>query len=207
LSAAAVVLLFGVGFVMLNDEDRTPSAANSEPGADVTPTPLASEPGDRAVTAGYINDFGNVCEGRQILNAAPYSGASGAKAYVFANSPDRPAFWSSTSIASSRSYYAENMESVSVVGCLEFVGGGEGTPLECKYTGTSQRITIDYTPSRYKLTFYAAKTAEKIGDGGTVSTPANRCPTFISSYNKNTMTAYASPDSAAISAALEKFLS
>ncbi|MGK5672157.1 hypothetical protein ACSNOB_04830 [Micromonospora sp. URMC 106] len=192
---------------MLDDEDRTPRAASSEPGTDVTPTPLASEPGDNAVTARSTNDFGNVCEGRQILNAAAYSGATGAKAYVFANSPDRPAFWSSTSIASSRPYYAENMESVSVVGCLEFVGGGEGTPLECKYTGVGQRITIDYTASRYKLTFYAAKTAEKIGDGGTVSTPAKRCPTFLSSYNKNTMTAYASPDTAVIAAAMEKFLS
>ncbi|MER7474882.1 hypothetical protein [Micromonospora sp. NPDC000018] len=199
----------GVGFVFL-DDDPVPSATSSGPGTDNTPTPGKSEPGDNAVTARYEDDLGDVCEGRQILNAAPYNGPSGAKVHTFANTPERPASWSSTSIASNKPYYAKNTDftSVSVVGCLEFVGGGEGTPRECTYTGTTyNRVTLDYVPSRYKLTFYAAKTAEKIGDGGTVSTPATRCPTFISDYNKTTRRAYASPDTDIIQAALDKFLS
>ncbi|MEU4779973.1 hypothetical protein [Micromonospora sp. NPDC023633] len=162
------------------------------------------------MTARYDNDLGNVCEGKPILNAAPYAGPSSAKVYTFANSPDRPALWSSVSIASNKPYSAKNtdFEAVSVVACLEFVGGSEATPLECEYTDTlHHRVTIDYVSSRYKLTFHAAKTAEKIGDGGTVSGPASRCPTFISSYNKNTKKAYAPPDTGTIEAALHKFLS
>ncbi|MFG3701976.1 hypothetical protein ACGF5C_29385 [Micromonospora sp. NPDC047620] len=225
LSAAAVVVLLvlcgaGVGFVLVNDDDdptpvasATPSGS-SEPGTDATPTPGQSEsqdPGNsnNAVTARYSSDLGDVCEGSQILNAAPYSGASGAKAYVFSNNPDRLTFWSSKSVASNKPYYAKSadFESVSVVGCLKFVEGSEGTPRKCQYKDSSDKqVTIDYISSRYELTFYAAKTGEKIGDGGTVSAPANRCPSFIS-YNKNTMKSYASPDSGTIEAALDKFLS
>ncbi|MEU5948657.1 hypothetical protein ABZ793_24290 [Micromonospora sp. NPDC047465] len=208
----ALLVLAGVGLALVDDDEQTPSATSGGPGADASPTPGGSEsqePGDNAVTARSDSDLGNVCEGSQILNAAPYNGPSGAKAYTFANSPDRPALWSSTSIASDKPYHAEStdFESVSVVGCLEFVGG-QGTPRECEYTDLgNRRVTIDYVASRYKLTFYAAKTAEKIGDGGTVSTPANRCPTFLSSYNKNTDKAYASPDTDAVETALDKFLS
>ncbi|MEU4645533.1 hypothetical protein [Micromonospora sp. NPDC023814] len=206
------LLVLAVGLALVDDDDHTPSATSGEPGAGATPAPGGSEsqePGDNAVTARSASDLGNVCEGSQILNAAPYNGPSGAKAYTFANSPDRPALWSSTSIASNKPYYAgsTDFKSVSVVGCLEFVGG-EGTPRECEYQDTLlKQFTIDYVSSRYELTFYAAKTGEKIGDGGTVSTPANRCPTFLSQYNKNTMRAYASPDTDTIEAALDKLLS
>ncbi|MEV5764773.1 hypothetical protein AB0L34_09370 [Micromonospora sp. NPDC052213] len=214
LAAAVVALLVlaGVGLALVDDDEQTPSATSGGPGADATPTPGGSEsqePGDNAVTARSDSDLGNVCEGSQILNAAPYDGPSGAKAYTFANSPDQPARWSSTSIPSNKPYYAgsTDFKSVSVVGCLEFVGG-EGTPIECEYKDTLlKQFTIDYVSSRYKLTFYAAKTAEKIGDGGIVSTPANRCPNFLSQYNKNTMRVYASPDTDTIEAALDKLLS
>ncbi|MER5334456.1 hypothetical protein [Micromonospora sp. NPDC002717] len=210
-AVVALLVLAGVGLTLVNnDDDHAPKATSGEPGA--TPAPGGSEsqePGDNAVTARNDSDLGNVCEGSQILNAAPYNGPSGAKAYTFANSPDQPALWSSTSIASNKPYYAgsTDFESVSVVGCLEFVGG-EGTPRECEYKDTLlKQFTIDYVSSRYKLTFYAAKTAEKIGGGGTLSTPANRCPTFLSQYNKTTMRAYASPDTETIEAALDTLLS
>ncbi|MGK5676797.1 hypothetical protein ACSNOB_28655 [Micromonospora sp. URMC 106] len=225
LSAAAVVILLvlcgaGVGFVLVNNDDddptpvasATPNTTSSNPGTDASPTPGEPEPepnNNNAVTARYSSDLGDVCEGSQILNAAPYSGPSGAKAYVFSNNPDRLTFWSSKSIASNKPYYAKSadFETVSVVGCLKFVEGSEGAPKKCQYKDSSDKqVTIDYVSSRYTLTFYAAKTGEKIGDGGTVSAPANRCPSFIS-YNKNTMKAYASPDTGTIEAALDKFLS
>lgn len=224
LSAAAVVVLLvlcggGIGFFLVNNDDddptpvasasANPTASNS--GTDPSPSPEQSESeqpnGNNAVTARYSSDLADVCEGSQILNAAPYSGPSGAKAYTFSNNPDRPTFWSSKSIASNKPYYAKSadFESVSVVGCLKFVEGSEGTPKKCQYTSSGKQVTIDYVSSRYTLTFYAAKTGEKIGDGGTVSAPASRCPSFIS-YNKNTMKAYASPDAGTIEAALDKFL-
>ncbi|MFG1954430.1 hypothetical protein [Micromonospora sp. NPDC048830] len=226
LSAAAVVVLLvlcgaGIGFALVNNDDdptpiasATPSGSSTESGTDATPTPGQSESQDsgnsnNAVTARYSSDLGDVCEGSQILNAAPYDGASGAKAYVFSNNPGRPTYWSSKSLPSSKPYYAKtaDFETVSVVGCLKFVEGSEGTPRECRYKDSSDKqVTIDYVSSRYTLTFYAAKTGEKIGDGGTVSAPANRCPIVIS-YDKTTMKSYASPDSGTIEAALDKFLS
>ncbi|MEU6076726.1 hypothetical protein [Micromonospora sp. NPDC047074] len=227
LVAGAVVLVLaicgaGIGFVLVNDDDEpvvvassspTPDAGggNTSPGTDASPTPGQQDPppNNNAVTARYSSDLSNVCEGGAILNAATYSGPAGAKAYTFSNNPDRQTSWSSRSIASNKPYYAKSADftTVSVVGCLKFVDGSQGTPRKCQYKDSSDKqVTVDYVSSSYTLTFYAAKTGEKIGDGGTVSAPANRCPSFIS-YNKSTMRSYAAPDSGTIEAALDKFLS
>ncbi|MER7169699.1 hypothetical protein ABT336_27065 [Micromonospora sp. NPDC000207] len=151
----------------------------------------------------------SVCDGSPILNAAAYSGASGAKAYTFSNAPDRPNNWSTRSVSSNKPYYARSTEftQVSVVGCLKFTEGSQGEPRECEYKDSSDKqIKVKYISGKYTLTFYAAKTGEKIGDGGTVNAPANRCPSFIS-YNRQTMESYAAPDSGTIESALDKFLS
>jgi len=226
LVAGAVVLVLaicgaGIGLFLVNNDDEpsvtapAPSASTetgSTPGTDASPTPTddTQEPNNNnAVTARYSSDLSNVCEGGQILNAAAYNGPSGAKAYAFSNSPDRLTSWSSKSISSSKPYYAKSadFESVSVVGCLKFVEGSEGAPKQCQYKDSSDKqVTVSYISSRYTLTFHAAKTAEKIGDGGTVNAPAARCPSFIS-YSKTTMKSYAAPDTATLEAALDKFLS
>ncbi|MER5705862.1 hypothetical protein ABT023_28490 [Micromonospora sp. NPDC002296] len=226
--AAVVVLLAlcgtGIGFLLVNDdEDPKPIASapanpttDPQPGTDNSAEPRPSESQEQpnnnnnnAVTARYSSELSAVCDGGQILNAAPYNGPSGAKAYAFSNSPDRPSSWSSKSVSSSKPYYAKSadFQTVSVVGCLKVVDGSEGAPKECNYKDSAGKtVTVSYISSRYTLTFYAAKTGEKIGDGGTVSAPANRCPSFIS-YNKATMKSYAAPDSGSIEAALDKFLS
>ncbi|TDC67004.1 hypothetical protein E1258_01160 [Micromonospora sp. KC207] len=230
LAAGAVVVVLaicgaGIGLALVgNDDDPTPkvsgpasvspSNGNPQPGTDNSAAPEPSEseeqPGSNdAVTARYSSDLSSVCDGSPILNAAAYSGPSGAKAYTFANSIERPTFWSTKSVSSEKPYYAKSadFESVSVVACLKVNEGSEGTPKKCDYKDNSgKRVSISYISSRYAMTFYAAKTGEKIGDGGTVNAPANRCPSFIS-YNKLTMRSYASPDSGTIEAALDKFLS
>ncbi|MEU4382450.1 hypothetical protein [Micromonospora echinofusca] len=228
LVAGAVVLVLaicgaGIGLILVNGDDDEPitvatagpsagPGASGTPGTDASPTPgqqETQEPNNNAVTARYSSDLSNVCEGGQILNAAPYNGPTGAKAYTFSNNPDRPNFWSTKSVASNKPYYAKSadFETVSVVGCLKFVEGSEGAPKKCQYKDSAgKQVTIDYISSRYTLTFYAAKTGEKIGDGGTITAPAARCPSFIS-YNKTTMKSHAAPDSGSIEAALDKFLS
>ncbi|MGC4807564.1 hypothetical protein [Micromonospora sp. DT233] len=225
--AAVVVLLAlcgtGVGLFLVNDDDEPkqpiataapdPNGPSPSTSTDPSATPGQSSAPEQpnsndAVTARYSSDLSSVCDGSPILNAAPYSGPSGAKAYTFSNSPERPSFWSSRSVGSDKSYYARSteFEKVSVVGCLKVIPGSEGTPKSCDYKDSAGKVvTISYISSRYSLTFYAAKTGEKIGDGGTVNAPANRCPSFIS-YNKSTMKSYASPDSGTIEAALDKFL-
>ncbi|PSK64046.1 hypothetical protein B0E53_04006 [Micromonospora sp. MH33] len=220
-AGAAVVLLAlcggGVGlFLAAGDDKPDPVASSSSKPAGPSAEPSAGgpesetpAPDNNAVTARYSSDMSSVCDGSAILNAAPYTAGSPAKAYTFANSPDRPSYWSSKSISSAKPYYSKSadFESVAVVGCLKVVEGSEGTPKKCDYKNNDGKIvTVSYISSRYELTFYAAKTGEKIGDGGTVSAPANRCPSFIS-YNKLTMTSYAAPDSGTIEAALDKFLS
>ncbi|WP_229402251.1 hypothetical protein [Micromonospora okii] len=226
IGAAVVVLLAlcGVGItfaVMGDDDDPKPVATASAPApapTDGTPQPgpsTSDEPDDEqpnnnnAMTARYSSDLSNVCEGSPILNAAAYNGPSGAKAYAFSNAPERTSSWSSKGISSSKRYYAKTTDftSVSVVACLKFVEGSEGEPRACQYKDSSGKsVTVNYISSRYEMTFYAAKTGEKIGDGGTVNAPASRCPSFIS-YNKITMKSYAAPDSGTIEAALDKFLS
>ncbi|RQX06224.1 hypothetical protein [Micromonospora inaquosa] len=230
LVAGAVVLILaicgaGVGLLLAYDDDDseptvvassaptldTGSGTGSAPDPAAPPTPGAADQpnNNNSMTARYSSDLSNVCEGSPILNTAPYNGPASAKAYTFSNNPDRPTSWSSKYIPSDKPYYAksEDYQKVSVVGCLKFDEGSEGSPKKCQYKDKSEKqITIDYVSSRYTLTFYAAKTAEKIGGGGTVTAPTTRCPSFIS-YDKATMRAYAAPDSGTIEAALDKFLS
>ncbi|MBG6067312.1 hypothetical protein [Micromonospora ureilytica] len=223
--AGAVVVILaicgaGIGILLAYDDDEpargtssTPTlGTGSTPGPGTAPPPGQADPpndNNNSMTARYSSDLSNVCEGSPILNAAPYSGPAGAKAYTFSNNPDRPTYWSSKYVPSDKSYYAKgsDYQKVSVVGCLRFDEGSQGAPKKCQYKDKDEKqVTVDYVSSRYTLTLYAARTAEKIGDGGTVTAPTNRCPSFIS-YDKTTMRAYAAPDSGTIEAALDKFLS
>lgn len=221
--AATVALLalcgVGVGLIVASDDDDPPAppiatgpAQTTDPGtapsATSTPSDDDTPQNNNAVTARYSSDFEAVCEGNPILNAKTYTTPAGSKAYTFYNSVDRPGNWLLRSAGYGKSYYAKSDEfdEVSVVGCLKYVEGSEGTGKKCQLKDSSDKIiTIDYVSSRYQLTFYAAKTAQKVGDGGTINAPAVRCPSFVT-YNKNTMKAYASPDTGAIEAALDKFL-
>ncbi|MDO3686090.1 hypothetical protein [Micromonospora sp. C28ISP2-4] len=226
LAAGAVTLTLlccggGLAYVAFNgdEEDPKPAASGSAtPGPDNSPsaTPSAGGPessgpdgsNNNSLTARYASEMSAVCDGGAILNAAPYTAPAGSKAYVFSNSPDRPSFWSQKTISSAKPYYAKSADfaTVSVIGCLKMVEGSEGTPKKCQYKNSEDKVvTVDYISSRYTLTFHAAKTGEKVGDGGTVTAPAARCPSFIS-YNKVTMKSYASPDSGTIEAALDRFL-
>ncbi|WFE40740.1 hypothetical protein [Micromonospora sp. WMMD998] len=227
LAAGAVTLTLlccggGLAYVAFGGDDKddpTPVASGSTtPGPDTsTPAPTGSAPestgpeeppSNDALTARYSSEMSAVCEGGSILNAAPYTGPSNAKAYVFSNAPDRPTYWSQKSFSSDKRYYVKSADfaSASVIGCLKVVDGSEGAPKKCQYKATDGKIvTVDYISSRYTLTFHAAKTGEKIGDGGTVTAPTARCPSFIS-YNKTTMKSYAAPDSGTIEAALDRFL-
>ncbi len=227
LAAGAVTLTLlccggGLAYVAFNgdDEDPTPVASGSAtPGPDGSPsaTPSTSGPesggpdgpsNNNSLTARYASEMSAVCDGGAILNAAPYTAPAGSKAYVFSNSPDRPSSWSQKTISSAKPYYARSADfaTVSVIGCLKMVEGSEGAPKKCQYKNSEDKVvTVDYISSRYTLTFHAAQTGEKVGDGGTVTAPAARCPSFIS-YNKVTMKSYASPDSGTIEAALDRFL-
>lgn len=222
IGAAVMAVLVACGgvvgfFVLGGDDDAEPVAGqqSTAPGApsiepSIAPPPAEEQPdNNNAVTARNSSDMSAACEGSPILNAAPYTGAKGTKVYTFGNSPERPESWLSKSVGFDKPYYAKTADwaSVSVVGCLNFEQGSEGTPRKCQYKDRDDKqVTVDYVSSRYTLTFYAAKTAEKIGEGGRVNAPAVRCPSFIS-YNKETMKAYAQPDSGAIELALDKFTS
>ncbi|GIJ79161.1 hypothetical protein SAMN05443287_102566 [Micromonospora phaseoli] len=220
IGAAVMAVLIACGgtigyFVLAGDDETTPLAGGESAAPATSAAPSIAPPADvqpdnnNALTARNSSDMSAVCEGSPILNAAPYTAAKGAKVYTFANSPDRPESWLSKSVGFDKPYYAKTADwaSVSIVGCLTFEQGSEGEPRKCNYEDRDdKKITVDYLSSRYTLTFYAARTGEKIGEGGRVNAPAVRCPSFIS-YNKETMRAYAQPDSGAIELALEKFTS
>ncbi|WP_433532887.1 hypothetical protein ACQPYA_13300 [Micromonospora sp. CA-263727] len=214
----AVLIACGgtIGFFLLSDDKPTPSASGSsgasspESGAPSVAPPVGEQPdNNNAVTARNFSDMQAVCEGSQILNAAPYREAKSAKIYTFANSPERPQSWVSKSAGVNKRYYAKTADwaTVSVVGCLTFEEGSEGEPRKCEYKDRDgKQVTVDYLSSRYTLTFHAARTGEKIGDGVRINAPAVRCPGFIS-YNKATMKAYAQPDTGALELALDTFTS
>ncbi|MEV0459492.1 hypothetical protein [Catellatospora methionotrophica] len=215
LVAGAVVLLLilcGVGVWLIANADDDPEiptipTRTSSPGA---ATSAAPQPGNNnAITADSSSDFGDVCQGGAILNAAEYTTPATAKAYVFGNSPTRPTSYSYKSLDSRASYYAKSADyaQVSVVGCLSYVEGSEAAGPKCPIKASDgTKLTVDYLSSRYTLTFHNAKTGEKIGDGGTINAPATKCPSFLT-YNKETLKSYASPDSASIDAAVKKQLS
>ncbi|MFC7481410.1 hypothetical protein ACFQX7_17130 [Luedemannella flava] len=164
---------------------------------------------NNAITAKYSSDFGDVCSGGAILNAADYNAsANNNKAYVFSNRPSRPTYWSMGYLDSTTPYYAKSADftKVSVVGCLKYVDGSETLGQKCDIKASDgKKLTVDYMSARYVLTFYAAKTGQKIGDGGPVSAPANRCPSFMT-YDKDTLKSYASPDDGTVDAAFAKLL-
>lgn len=213
--AGVVVLLLilcGVGVALIAN------AADDDPVVPTTPSrtavpgtsAAAPPPGDNnAITADSSSDFGDVCQGGSILNAAEYTTPASAKAYVFANNSTRLTSWSYKSLDSRASYYAKSADyaQVSVVGCLAYVEGSEAVGQKCDIKASDgKKLTLDYLSSRYTLTFHNARTGEKIGDGGTVNAPANRCPSFLT-YNRETLKSYASPDTGSIDAAVKKMLS
>ncbi|WP_186316114.1 hypothetical protein [Catellatospora sichuanensis] len=208
-----LLILCGVGVALIanaaDDDDPispTTPTRSSAPGTSATAAPPGN---NNAITADSSSDFEDVCQGGSILNAAEYAAPASAKAYVFGNSPARPTSWSSKSLDSRASYYAKSSEyaQVSVVGCLAYVEGSEASGKKCDIKASDgTKLTVDYMSSRYTLTFHNARTGEKIGDGGTVNAPANRCPSFLT-YSKETLKSYASPDTASINAAVKKLLS
>ncbi|MFC7760865.1 hypothetical protein ACFQY4_24690 [Catellatospora bangladeshensis] len=207
-----LLVLCGVGvWLFANAADDDPVLPDPKPtrsSSTAAPAPTAEQPGgNNALTARYSSDFAEVCQGGAILNAADYTPGA-AKAYVFANSPDRPTRWNTKSVNSTKPYYAKSADytTVSVVGCLTYVEGSEAQGQKCEIKATDgKKLTVDYLSSRYTLTFHAAKTGEKVADGGTINAPANRCPSFLT-YNKETLKSYASPDSGSLDAALDKLL-
>ncbi|MEV4411074.1 hypothetical protein [Catellatospora sp. NPDC049609] len=206
-----LLILCGVGLVLLLNQDDDDPVTPTTPGRTSAPATSAAAPppgNNNAITADSSSDFADVCAGGAILNAADYTAGGSAKAYVFANSPTRLTNWSYKSVSSTAPYYARSTEyaSVSVVGCLAFVPGSEAPGQKCEIKASDgKKLTVDYLSSRYTLTFHAAKTGEKIGDGGTINAPANRCPSFLT-YNRETLKSYASPDSGSIDAAIKKLL-
>lgn len=207
-----LMILCGVGVALAlnagDDEDPITPTPGTSTSADA-PKPSKSAANNNAVTADSSSDFEDVCQKGSIRNAADYTAGAGAKAYVFSNAPERPTSWSSKSLDSDATYYAKSADytTVSVVGCLAYEEGSEAPGQKCEIKASDgTKLTVDYVSSRYKLTFYAAKTGEKIGDGGTINAPANKCPSFLT-YNKTTLKSYASPDSGAIDAAVKALLS
>ncbi|GAB2955241.1 hypothetical protein GCM10027280_49580 [Micromonospora polyrhachis] len=209
LCGGAVALVMNSG----DDEDDKPIAQpGNSAGADPSNGAKPTQPGNKnnnAITADSASDFREVCSGGAIMNAAPYNGPAGAKAYAFSNSPGRLTSWGTESLDYDATYYAKSAEytTVSVVGCLTYEEGSEASGQKCDIKASDgTKLTVDYMSSRYTLTFHNAQTGEKIGDGGSINAPATRCPSFMT-YNKTTLKSYASPDDGTLNAAFKKFLS
>ena len=126
---------------------------------------------NNAIAATSIGSYEAVCEGGSVTNSAAYDKTAQSKIASFYQSrtlarSDSDANWTSTSVGYGDPYYADSksFETVSVVACLSYVSGSEQKELDCDYTSSGATVTVAYYSSKFKLTFYEAKTGKKIKD-------------------------------------------
>ena len=177
----------------------TDSSTSSNSSSDNSPSTKA------AYTAKYSSDFSKVCDGTPIANAADFTTKQAAIIATYSKRPEST-IWSGEYVGYGKSYYLKDIKDftkVSVVSCLKTTTGAESASIPC--TGKDTDPTINYHSVTYAMTFYEAKTGKKIADGGTVTGPADTCPSFTS-YNTSTLNAFATPDDDQTEAALDSFV-
>lgn len=160
------------------------------------------------ITAKYSVDFEEVCKGGSVANSAAYTSNKTAIIFEFHNSAITSDSWISDLIGYGKSYYLEDLdkfETINVVACSKYVDGSANGGIDCPYDSNGSTVTIKYKSTKYKVTYYEAKTGKKISDAGEVAGTATKCPSTVL-YDKETKTAFAEPDEKALEAAFDSFV-
>ena len=208
IAVVAALLIGGIAYAATQGSDDKKTSNNSSQNENKeTEAEEEEKSSNNAVTAERYSDFDAVCAGGSVMNAATFNkSAKPYKVASFSKNPKRTSF-STESVGYDTAYYVDSktdVSTISTVACLETVAGSENKELDCDYEKDGATINVAYYSSKRKLTFYSAKDGKKVGDGGEINAPALKCPSFLS-YDKETMSAYASVDDASLEAAISKF--
>lgn len=170
------------------------SAKKSQTAADKAAKEGASD--NNVVTAQSESDFSVVCEGGTVKNAA--EAATPYKITTFYNNEIRDK-WTQQSVGYGESYYPdyEKPAEIGVVACLDAKSGSEAKATTCEFTSDGEALTLDYYSLQYQLTYYAAKTGEKVGVNDSVAAPATTCP-FSAFIKDGESRLFADPDDATV---------
>lgn len=161
----------------------------------------------RAITANSHRDFGAVCGGFTVRNSSAYSGKPSALIVTFSQSPRTKDSWSYEDVGYGKTYTKTegNFTKINTVACLHEILDTKVFSKTCDYKQDGETVAVRYYSIRYKLSYYEAKTGERIADGGHVEAPAGDCPSFVA-YDEQTLTAYAAPKNEVIDIAHSKFV-
>ena len=169
----ALVLLLGAAaaaYFFLMPKTGSNAVDNSAQTADQTP---ASE--KVAITATKINEFADVCDGKKVSNAPDLSTPN--KTVPFISSDDKWALFVYSLAENDR--LTTGIDEASVVACALPDMSTATVAKECKVTNfsTKEEYDIQYTGVTYDLTFYAAKSGEKISSEKLVAAN-DECPAY-----------------------------
>ncbi|HMS93137.1 MAG TPA: hypothetical protein PKD28_01995 [Candidatus Saccharibacteria bacterium] len=212
--AGIVILIAGVATVLAltlggsdekSDTDKKDSSKNS------SKTEKKDEASDEklraanAKTATSLTQFNAVCDTGSISNAAEFTAPY--KVAAFSKSEEARS-WTSVSLAYNADYNTkyDDYTSANVVVCVEEKPGTAVKANTCEMTLSGETKQIDYYATKYTATAYEAKSGKKVADLGEINGPATTCPYFASISDRNNPKLYASPDSAAVDAAIVKFI-
>lgn len=190
LLAAAAVVLF---FLFSNNNASSNSVNNGAESADQTP---ASE--KEAIAATKIGDFIEVCNGKKISNAPDLSTPN--KTVPFINTTGTWALYVYSLAENDR--LTTTVNEASVVACAlpdEATVSSEKT-CTVKDLTSDKTYSLTYKGVTYDLTFYAAKTGEKINSTQLIAS-GDTCP----SYGQSDGEVFAKPTEEAVTAAFDEF--
>jgi hypothetical protein len=186
-----VVLLLAAGaaaaYFLLMPKPATNNTVNTNTSQDAT------------IVATSGGDLEQVCNNKKISNAVAPN-----KPYVIAPHINTNNTWAIFPITGNDEHYSLNLEEANVVACLVSDTSTASTPQTCEVTNfeTKEKFTIQYAGISYNVTFYAAQTGEKLGEG-VVSAAGDTCPV----YAEQAGTVYAIPTSQEATEVFEAFIS
>lgn len=163
---------------------------------------------NRTITANSHRDFGAVCGGFTIKNAAAFTDKHSAIIVTFSQSPRTKDSWSYEDIGYGKTYTTTDGDftKINTVACLHEIRDTKVFARACSYSQDGVTVPVKYYSIRYKLAYYEAKTGKRITDGGIVEAPAGECPGFVA-YDDQSLTAYATPENEVIDVAHTNFVS
>jgi len=181
-------------------QESLPNAQNMNEQSDV--------PQPRAITAASHRDFGAVCGGFTVKNAAAYTKKPSALVVTFSQSPRTTDSWSYEDVGYGKTYTKTggDFTKINTVACLHEILDTKVFSKSCDYQQDGEKVSVRYYSIRYKLSYYEAKTGERIADGGHIEAPAGDCPSFLA-YDEQSLAAYAVPENEAIDIAHSEFVS
>lgn len=202
--ATSGMLTYLILFSLYGAQD---SLTSDKAGSNSTQTSGSLPSANRKVVATSHRDFGAVCGGFTISNAAQFEKRSTAKIVTFSQSPRTTDSWAYEDVGNGKTYTKTNgdLTKLNTVACLHEIRDTKVFAKTCQYQQDDALVSVRYYSIRYKLSYYEPRTGFRIADGGIIEAPAGECPSFVA-YDPQTLTAYAVPDNDTLDVAHMNFI-